>query len=90
MIQKSLPAVTIDRQELTVSFDGEELPYFYAEEGPRITDLGEGLSIVWLPIIVGSIEEIPAKPNKHRSPDLWPDAAPEEEIADDYERNPHA
>lgn len=72
MIQKILPAAIIDRQALTVSFDGEELPYFYAEQGPRVADLGEGLSIVWLPVIVGSVEDIPAEPSKFRSPDLWP------------------
>lgn len=72
MIQKTLPHAIIDRQELRVTFDGEELPYYYAEQGRRVEELGEGLSLVWLPIIVEGVEEIPAEPSEYRSPDLWP------------------
>lgn len=71
MIQKILPHAIVDRQELTVTLDGEELPYFYAEQGPRSEELGEGLSILWLPIIVGGVEDIPATTGPYRSPDLW-------------------
>jgi hypothetical protein len=71
-IQKILPHAIIDRQALTVTLDGEELPYFYAEQGPKVEPLGEGLEILWLPIIVGGVEDIPATPSEHRSPDLWP------------------
>ncbi|CCQ44644.1 hypothetical protein ARTSIC4J27_570 [Pseudarthrobacter siccitolerans] len=62
----------IDRQELRVTLDGQELPYFYAEQGPRVEELGEGLSVLWLPIIVGGVEDVPATPGPYRSPDLWP------------------
>ena len=74
MIQKTLPHAIIDRQALTVTLDGEELPYYYAEIGPHTRPLGEDLHIVWLPIIVGGVEDIPANEPKspHRSPDLWP------------------
>ncbi|MFD0044765.1 hypothetical protein ACFVGV_06195 [Pseudarthrobacter scleromae] len=57
MIQKTLPEVVIDRQELSVTLNGEELPFFYVEQGPRVEELGEGLSVLWLPIIVGAVEE---------------------------------
>jgi hypothetical protein len=78
MMQKTLPHAILDRQELTLTLDGEELPYFYAEAGPRVEELAEGLSIVWVPIIVGGVEEIEAETplNPHRSPDLWPESRP--------------
>ena len=59
---KTFPEVVIDRQGGNITFDGEELPYFFAEAGPRVEELGEGLSVLWLPIIVGDVEEIPATP----------------------------
>ncbi|MCZ9884620.1 hypothetical protein [Arthrobacter sp. B2a2-09] len=78
MIQKSIPHAIVDRQALTVSLDGEELPYFYAEQGPRTEELGEGLSILWLPVIADGVEEIPADEPKSpfRSKDLWPEPEP--------------
>lgn len=57
---KTFPEVVIDRQGGNITFDGEELPYFFAEAGPRVEELGEGLSVLWLPIIVGDVEEVPA------------------------------
>lgn len=68
---KTFPEVVIDRQERTVALDGEDLPYFLAEEGPRVEELGEGLSVLWLPIIVGDVEDIPAPPSRGRPTTRW-------------------
>lgn len=70
-IQKSTPQVVIDRQRLKVTFDGEELPFFYAEAGPRSAPYEEGLSVVWLPILVESVEDLPADDTRRCYPGLW-------------------
>ena len=79
---KTLPEVVIDRQGLSVTLDGEELPYFYAEQGPRVEELREGLSIVWLPVIAGAVEEIPVEEpiGPFRSADLWPEPFREADV----------
>ena len=76
-IQKSTPQVVIDRQRLKVTFDGEELPFFYAEAGPRSAPYEEGLSVVWLPILVESVEDLPADDTRRCAPGLWREEWPD-------------
>ncbi len=69
-VQKSLPAVVIDRQRGKITFDGEELPYWFAEVGPHTRPLGEGISVVWVPVLAESVEEIPIEPSRPNQ-DFW-------------------
>jgi hypothetical protein len=88
MIQKSIPSAVIDRQRMKLLLDGVELPYFLAERGPHTRPYGEGLHIVWVPVLVNDVEDIPVSPTRVCPPEFW--ASPEAELADDYERNEHA
>ena len=71
MIAKTLPHAVIDRQAISLTFDGEELPFYYAEEGPRAEPYAEGLSVVWVPVLVESVEEIEADESRLCDPALW-------------------
>jgi hypothetical protein len=57
MQQKSIPEyVIIDRRRQKLILDGEQLPFFIHEDGPRVEDYAEGLSLLWVPILIGDYE----------------------------------
>lgn len=53
--------VTIDRKRKVVLIDGEEFPYFLAEEGPSVENPLDRHSppVISLPLIANDVEIIP-------------------------------
>lgn len=80
MTQKAIPEVVIDRQRMKLTLDGEELPFFLHEMGPHTRPYAEGLHIVWVPILAGSVEEIPAKQTRVCPAEYWAPVKPVTEV----------